>query len=98
MDVFWVVHPGHDPVKLLKKYSRRIELMHMKDMRKGLKGDLSGHADVETNVTIGSGQIDLPAVVSAARQAGVKYFFIEDESSRSMEQTPASLKYLKTLR
>ena len=43
MDVFWVVHPGQDPVKLLGKYGKRFELMHVKDMKKGVKtGDLSG--------------------------------------------------------
>ena len=35
MDVFWVVHPGQDPVKWLEKYPGRWELMHVKDMRKG---------------------------------------------------------------
>ena len=97
MDVFWVVHPGQDPVKLLNKYGRRVELMHLKDMQKGLKGDLSGHADVETNVTIGTGQIDFPSILKVARRVGVKYLFIEDESSRVMEQVPQSLAYLKSL-
>jgi sugar phosphate isomerase/epimerase len=26
MDIFWVVHPGHDPVKWLEKYPKRWEL------------------------------------------------------------------------
>ena len=30
MDVFWIVHPGQDPVKLLKKYGNRWEFMHLK--------------------------------------------------------------------
>lgn len=98
MDVFWVVHPGQDPVAFLKKYGKRIELMHMKDMQQGLKGDLTGHADVETNVTLGTGQIDYTAVVHEARKQGVKYLFIEDESSRSMTQVPASLKFLNNLK
>ncbi len=98
MDVFWVVHPGQDPVAFLKKYGKRIDLMHMKDMQKGLKGDLTGHADVETNVTIGTGSIDYVAVVREARKQGVKYLFIEDESSRSMAQVPASLKYLNSIK
>lgn len=97
LDVFWVVHPGQDPVKLLKKYKGRAELLHLKDMRKGVKGDLTGHADDDTNVTIGTGQIDFPAIVRAAKESGAKYFFIEDESTRSMEQVPESLRYLKGL-
>ena len=96
-DVFWVAHPGHDPVALLKKYAKRIELVHLKDMRKGVKGDLTGKADDETNVTLGTGQIDIAGVVRAARQGAVKYLFIEDESSRSMEQVPLSLKYVQNV-
>jgi len=30
MDIFWIVHPGQDPVKLLQKYGKRFELMHLK--------------------------------------------------------------------
>lgn len=98
MDVFWVAHPGQDPVAFLKKYGNRIHLMHMKDMQKGVKGDLTGHADVETNVTIGTGSIDYATIVREARKIGVKYLIIEDESSRSMTQVPASLKYLTSIK
>lgn len=98
MDVFWIVHPGQDPIQILRKYGKRVELMHMKDMQKGLKGDLTGQADVETNVAIGTGQIDFAPIVSEARKQGVKYLFIEDESSRSMTQVPASLKYLNSIK
>lgn len=97
MDVFWVVHPGQDPVELLRRYGDRVELMHLKDMAKGVQGDLTGRADVETNVTLGTGQIDFPAIVRAAREAGVRYLFIEDESSRVMEQVPQSLAYMTEL-
>jgi len=34
MDIFWIVFPGQDPVKLLDKYGSRWELAHLKDMRK----------------------------------------------------------------
>jgi len=98
MDVFWVVHPGQDPVAFLKKYGKRIDLMHIKDMQKGLKGDLTGHADVETNVALGTGQIDFAPIIREATKQQVKYMFIEDESSRSMEQVPASLKHLNSIR
>ena len=98
MDIFWIVHPGQDPVALLKKYGSRFDLMHLKDMRKGLKGDLTGHADVANDVALGTGQIDLPAVLKAARRAGVKWYFIEDESPTAAEQIPLSLRYLEQVR
>jgi len=98
MDIFWVAHPGQDPVKLLRKYPNRWALMHVKDMRKGTRtGLLTGSEDVRNDVIIGSGQIDIPATLREAARAGVKHFFIEDESPASLEQIPQSLRYLESL-
>jgi sugar phosphate isomerase/epimerase len=99
MDIFWVVHAGQDPVHLLWKYRFRWELMHLKDMRKGTPIDLlTGSSPVTNDVALGTGIINLPAVLSAAWQVGVKWYFIEDESPDSEEQIPQSLVYLRDLR
>ncbi|HTA29490.1 MAG TPA: sugar phosphate isomerase/epimerase [Candidatus Cybelea sp.] len=99
MDIFWVVHAGQDPVKLLKKYPGRWELMHLKDMRKGTPtGLLTGQSDVTNQVALGAGMIDMPAVLHAAQQVGVQWYFIEDESPVSEEQIPQSLVYLRDVR
>lgn len=98
MDVFWVAHPGQDPVKLLRKYPTRWELMHVKDMRKGTAtGKLTGSEDVRNDVALGSGQIDVAATLREAVKVGVKHFFIEDESPSVMQQIPQSLRYLESL-
>jgi sugar phosphate isomerase/epimerase len=97
MDVFWVAHPGEDPLKLLKKYPNRFSMMHLKDMKKGVKGDNTGHAPDEWNVPIGTGQIDFKNLLPEAQRLGVKYFFIEDEHPNALAQIPLSLKYLKSL-
>jgi len=98
MDVFWTVHPGQDPVKLLRKYPNRFALMHVKDMRKGTQtGVLTGSEDVRNDVALGSGQIDLAAVLEEAQKAGVKHYFIEDESPIAIQQIPQSLRYLEAL-
>ena len=99
MDVFWIVHPGQDPVKLLKKYGKRWESMHLKDMKKGTPtGLLTGSSDQRNDVALGTGQIDMPAVLRAAKKAGVKWYFLEDESPSSEAQIPVSLRYLETVR
>ena len=99
MDVLWVVFPGQDPVKLLEKYSGRWKLMHLKDLKKDVTtGSLSGHTDLVNDVTLGTGQMNWPAIFSAAQKAGIKHYFIEDESPTSMEQIPNSLAYLKSLK
>lgn len=98
MDVLWIVFPGQDPVKLLEKYPTRWKLMHLKDLKKGVTtGELTGKTDVANDVTLGTGQIDYPAVIAAAKKIGIKHYFIEDESPTSMDQIPVSVAFMKTL-
>jgi sugar phosphate isomerase/epimerase len=99
MDTFWAVHPGQNPVRLLERYGNRWELMHLKDMRKGTPtGLLTGNSPVTNNVPLGTGMIDMREVLRAAQKAGVKWYFIEDESPTVEQQIPESLEYLRTLR
>lgn len=98
MDVFWIKHPGQDPVVLLKKYPTRFVMMHLKDRKPGTPGNQNGHADVESNVVLGEGDVGIAEIMKEAKKFGVKYYFIEDESSRSVEQIPKSLAYLKKLK
>ena len=98
MDVFWVAHPGQDPAKWLEKYPKRWELVHLKDMKKGVKGDSTGKSDVTNDVALGTGQMDWPAILKAAKKAGVKYYFIEDESPTAADQIPQSLRYLEQVK
>ena len=98
MDVYWIVHPRQDPVKFLEKYGKRIELMHVKDMKRGTPSGFTGQSDVTNNVVLGEGVIDWPSVFRAAKKAGVKWYFIEDESPSSVVQIPQSLRYLEKLK
>jgi sugar phosphate isomerase/epimerase len=99
MDVFWIVHPGQDPVKLLEKYGKRFSLMHIKDMKKGTQtGLLTGHSDVNNDVPLGTGTMNWPGILAAAKKAGVKYYFIEDESDAAAEHIPQSLHFLEQVK
>jgi sugar phosphate isomerase/epimerase len=99
MDVFWVVHPGLDPAKLLAKYGSRWSLMHLKDIRKGARtGVYTGSAPHTDNVPLGTGQVNWPAVLKEAAKVGVKYYFIEDESPTVLDALPISTKYLSNLK
>ncbi|HVM51412.1 MAG TPA: sugar phosphate isomerase/epimerase [Candidatus Acidoferrum sp.] len=99
MDIFWVVFPNQDPVKLFEKYGNRWELVHLKDMRKGTPtGSLTGGTDVKNDAALGTGMMDMPAILRAAKKAGVKWYFIEDESPWSEQQIPQSLQYLEQVR
>lgn len=99
MDVFWIVHPGQDPVKLLDRYPGRFTLMHVKDMKKGTPtGLLTGHSDTSNDVVLGTGVMDWPAIFAASQKSGVKWYFIEDESPTAPEQIPQSLRYLERVK
>ena len=98
MDLLWTLHGGADPVKLLNKYPGRWKLMHLKDLKKGVKGDLTGHTPAENDVVLGTGQADMRRVIKAAKKAGVRHCFIEDESEQEMKHVPQSIAYLKGLR
>lgn len=97
MDVYWVQHGGEDPLELLNRYPDKFKLMHLKDMKTGLLGNDSGHEDVETNVVLGQGQIDIDGIVKRAIELEIEYMFVEDESSRVLQQVPQSLNFLRGL-
>ena len=62
-----------------------------------MKGDLSGKTPVENDVALGTGQLGLPAILKAAKKAGVLHYYIEDESPNTALQVPQSIQYLKNL-
>jgi sugar phosphate isomerase/epimerase len=42
--------------------------------------------------------MDWPGILKAARKAGVKWYFIEDESPTSVQQIPQSLRFLEQVK
>lgn len=98
MDVFWIKNPGQDPVALLKKYPTRWKMLHLKDRRIGTPNNPNGRQDVETNVVLGTGDVGIAEIMKTAKELGIKHYFIEDESSRALEQVPQSIAYLRSLK
>ena len=98
MDTFWIAWPGQDCVRLLNKYPHRFRLLHLKDLKKGAKGDLSGSAPDTDSVAVGDGVIPWAEVLNTARRQGCEKFYIEDESPEAAAQIPRSLEYLGSLR
>lgn len=96
MDILWVTFPGQDPAEWLLKYPGRWELIHLKDLKKGVEtGKQTGSTDPNNDVALGTGQMNWPKILKAAEKSGVKAYFIEDESANSVEQIPQTLKYLE---
>ena len=97
MDVFWIKQAGQDPLELLKKYSTRFVLLHLKDRKIGTPDTDNGHGDLESNVVLGSGDVGIAEIMREAKRLGIKHYFIEDESSNVEVQLPKSLAYLRSL-
>ena len=99
MDIFWIVYAFQDPAKLLHKYPGRFPLMHVKDIRKGtVLGGSPGDVLEEESVPLGAGIVDIPAALRAAKETGVRHYYIEDEAVNAAQQIPESLKYLASVR
>jgi sugar phosphate isomerase/epimerase len=58
----------------------------------------TGQSEETNSVVLGTGMMDWPAIFRAAEKAGVKWYFIEDESPAAVEQIPRSLHYLEKLK
>jgi sugar phosphate isomerase/epimerase len=97
MDVFWVQMGGVDPLTLLKKYPEKFPLLHLKDRKIGTQGTSDGTGDVESNVVLGTGDIDIAGIIRKAKEIGVEYLIIEDESTRSISQIPQSVSYINSI-
>lgn len=98
IDVLWAFFPGVNPAALISKYPKRFKLMHIKDLRKGIVGDFTGATARDNDVALGAGQLDMPAILKAAKKSGIKHYYIEDESPSYARQVPQSIAYLKSLK
>jgi sugar phosphate isomerase/epimerase len=98
VDILWAKAGGADPAALIEKLKGRVPLTHLKDMRKGTKytPPVASLPD-DTNVVLGTGMLDVPAILKASERAGVEIHFLEDEHPDSIAQLPQSLTYLRSL-
>jgi sugar phosphate isomerase/epimerase len=93
MDIYWVVTAGQDPNTWLKKYPGRFKLSHVKDRKANVP-----LTQREAFSVLGQGMIDLPSILSVAKQNGMKYFFNEQDQTYNvpvMEAVKQNAEYLK---
>ena len=105
MDVYWTTAGGADPVAYLKRFAGRYSSIHIKDMAKRVRfagdgGDAAQWIELFPYIAdAGTGVIDLAAILTEARRAGVRHFFVERDQSPTPEDTlRASYRYLSALR
>ncbi len=94
MDIYWVVTGKQDPVTWLKKYPNRFRLGHLKDR-------IRNTTEREASCTLGTGSIDYPTIVKAAKENGMAYFIVEQErydNSTPLMAVKADAKYMMKLK
>jgi sugar phosphate isomerase/epimerase len=99
LDIFWAVTGGHDPLELFNVYGSRIQLVHLKDRAKPAQPHYNEDVPRNTFKEVGHGSIDIPAVLKAATEAGVKHFFVEQDATPGdpVESLKQSYQYLHDL-
>lgn len=96
-DIYWVKWGGEDPAEFIRRYGSRVSSLHLKDMGAGAAGKEPGAIAKTEFPILGRGVIDMPAVMRASREAGVRWYIVEDESADPAGQIPHSLAYLDGL-
>jgi sugar phosphate isomerase/epimerase len=85
LDFYWATKAGADPLAYLKRYAGRTKLCHIKDIT--ATGDFAA---------VGSGTLDVPALIKAGDAAGIDHFLVEiDRSDDPMGSIASSIKYLR---
>jgi sugar phosphate isomerase/epimerase len=101
LDAFWAAVAGSNPVDVLRQYSGRVALMHLKDPAPGI-GPVFREDQVPPGAfrEVGSGSLDFAAILSAADAAGVEHYFVEQDHTigSPLDSLRKSFEYLRTLR
>jgi sugar phosphate isomerase/epimerase len=86
LDLYWISKAGLDPLIYFEKYPKRFPLWHVKDMKAGTKDFAE----------IGNGTIDFKRIFEAKEKAGLKHWFLEQDSSDKdiFESIKISKKYI----
>jgi sugar phosphate isomerase/epimerase len=98
-DIMWSTVAGVDPVSVLRKYSGRIATIHVKNVKSGVEKRFNEMVPKDKFAEVPNGIIDVPKVLKAAKTAGVKHYFVEQDFTPGdpLASLKQSIDYLKTL-
>jgi len=81
LDIMWSTVAGVNPVSVLKKYGNRVEMMHLKNVAPGVEKRYNESVPKTAFREVGNGVVDVPAVLKAASEVGVKHYFVEQDQT-----------------
>src|SRR5437588_6578207 len=77
--------------------SRADKQTYVEQLRQDRSWRFPGDVLEGASVPLGTGLVDIPAALRAARETGVRHYYIEDEAVDAGRQIPESLHYLESL-
>jgi sugar phosphate isomerase/epimerase len=89
LDVYWVEHGGADPIVWIKKLGPRCLLLHLKDMAEGGEKRFA---------PVGEGTLGFAEILKSAREAGVKWGIVEQDSTYDVPPLDAVTRSFENLR
>ncbi len=112
LDCCWVKVSGEEPTDYIRKYAGREEILHLKDFVGSKSENMYALIGIDENEKkdtagkfefrpVGSGVQNFPAILEAAKEVGIKWVVVEQDSP-SMGKTPmecaeTSINYLNSL-
>lgn len=99
LDIMWSRVAGVDPVSVLQKYGRRVTLMHLKNVSRGVGPQFNEKVPRDAFREVGDGAVDIPAVLRAAAKARVQHYFVEQDQTpgNPLDSLQKSYRYLEQL-
>lgn len=102
MDIFWVTYAGKDPLSYWRRYPGRFPLLHIKDMKRGVRitPDREPASGVNPFAPVGQGRIDWAQIFAYVSEAGAKHIFVEQDlcDGSPLQAIATSYGYLRHLR
>ncbi|MBX3256551.1 MAG: sugar phosphate isomerase/epimerase [Chitinophagaceae bacterium] len=88
LDIYWASFADKDPLDMFRQYNGRFELWHVKDMVTQPK---------KTFTEVGNGVIDYKKIFAAAKQSGMKHYFVEQDvcPGPPLESAEKSIDYIR---
>jgi sugar phosphate isomerase/epimerase len=83
IDIGWMVYAGFDPIHYMTRYPGRFPELHIKGVKKGYKPS-EPHGREFPTAELGRGEIDWKHIFAVAPRAGVKHYYVEQESFPDM--------------
>jgi sugar phosphate isomerase/epimerase len=94
LDVGWVYVGGLDPVEYMEKIKDRLHILHIKDFTEMIQPRYLVNSNKETDfgfTSVGTGRLDLKAILAKAQELGLEYAVVEQDRMRNLSREDSLL-------